>query len=222
MAAGIALGPTLFGWVAPGAYHLLFPVASLTFLNALSQVGLVIFIFLVGVRVDFAELRRQSGMAIIVSNISVVLPLTAGMVLALFLFPSYGHGSRLSFALFLGTAMSVTAFPVLARILVERNLLGTRLGSIAIACAAVDDLTAWLLLAVVVAIAKHDTSARPVWLTLVYLLLYVAVVVLVGRALAFWAKRFEGRSFPIDATLLFVVLALVSGRPAKHSAFTPS
>jgi Kef-type K+ transport system membrane component KefB len=216
MAAGIALGPTLFGWVAPGAYHSLFPVASLTFLNALSQVGLVIFIFLVGVRVDFAEMRRQSGMAVVISNISVLVPLMAGMALACYLFPLYGHGTQLSFALFLGTAMSVTAFPVLARILVERNLLGTRLGSIAIACAAVDDLTAWILLAIVVALTKHDTSARPVWLTLLYLIAYLGVMLLVGRALAAWARRFEQKSLPIDATLLFVVLALLSGAASEQ------
>jgi Kef-type K+ transport system membrane component KefB len=215
MAAGIALGPTLFGWIAPGAYHSLFPVASLTFLNALSQVGLVIFIFLVGVRVNFGELRRQSGVAIVISNISVIVPLLAGMALALYLFPIYGHGSRMYFALFLGTAMSVTAFPVLARILVERNMLGTRLGSVAIACAAVDDVTAWILLAIVVALTKHDTNARPVWLTLVCLVAYVGIVLLVGRALTAWAKRYDEKTLPLEATLLFVIVALLSGATSE-------
>src|SRR6266481_8814273 len=161
MAAGIALGPTLFGLLAPGPYHTLFPPASLGFLNALSQVGLAIFIFLVGVRVDFAELRRQSGVAIVTSNISVILPLLMGFATAQYLFPRYGNGDRLGFALFIGTAMSVTAFPVLARILMERNLLGSPLGSVAIACAAVDDITAWILLAVIVALTKQDPHARP-------------------------------------------------------------
>src|SRR6266436_2191304 len=105
MAAGIALGPTLFGLLAPGPYQSLFPAASLGFLNALSQAGLTIFIFLVGVRVDFAELRRQSGIAIVTSNVSVILPLLMGIATAQYLFPRYGTSSKLTFALFIGTAM---------------------------------------------------------------------------------------------------------------------
>src|SRR5450432_1655268 len=101
MAAGIALGPTFLGWVAPGAYHVLFPPASLGFLNALSQAGLVIFIFLVGVRVDFAELRSHSRIAVLTSNVSVIVPLLMGIGLAQYLFPRYGSGSRVAFALFI-------------------------------------------------------------------------------------------------------------------------
>jgi Kef-type K+ transport system membrane component KefB len=212
MAAGIALGPTLFGFLAPGAYHALFPVASLGFLNALSQAGLAIFVFLVGVRVDFAELRRQSGIAILTSNISVILPLLMGMACAQYLFPRYGSGgSKLVFALFIGTAMSVTAFPVLARILMERNLLGTRLGSVAIACAAVDDITAWILLATIIALTKHDPNGRPLWLMIVQIALYVSVMLILGRILNFWSKRADERELPLNSMLIFVLLALISG-----------
>jgi Kef-type K+ transport system membrane component KefB len=211
MAAGIALGPTLFGLLAPGAYQSLFPAASLGYLNALSQVGVAIFIFLVGVRVDFAELRHQSGIAVVTSNISVLLPLLSGIAIAQYLFPIYGTGNPLHFALFIGTAMSVTAFPVLARILMERNLLGTRLGSVAIACAAVDDITAWILLATIVALTKHDPNARPVWLTIVYIAAYIGVVLTLGRLLKAWSKRFDEKKLPLDSILIFVVLALVSG-----------
>src|SRR5882724_4835638 len=211
MAAGIALGPTLFGLFAPGAYQSLFPAASLGFLNALSQAGLAIFIFLVGVRVDFAELRRQSGIAIVTSNISVILPLLMGIATAQYLFPRYGNGSKLTFALFIGTAMSVTAFPVLARILMERNLLGTRLGSVAIACAAVDDITAWILLAIIVALTKQDPHARPLWLMVVYIAIYIGVLLVLSRILHAWSKRFDEKKLPLDSILVFVVLALVSG-----------
>jgi len=183
MAAGVALGPTLFGLLFPGAYHALFSPASLGFLNALSQTGLAIFIFLVGVRVDFAELRHQKGVAIVTSNISVLVPLVMGIALARYLYPRYGSGNPVAFALFIGTAMSVTAFPVLARILMERNLLGTRLGSVAIACAAVDDLTAWILLATIVAMTTHDRNARPLWLMFVYLAAYIAIMLVLGRIL---------------------------------------
>ena len=82
MAAGLALGPTLFGFFFPAAYHAIFPPASLGFLNALSQIGLAIFIFLVGVRVDFGELRHQKGVAIVTSNISVLVPFLMGIALA--------------------------------------------------------------------------------------------------------------------------------------------
>lgn len=211
MAAGILLGPTLFGWLFPGAYHSLFPAASLGFLNALSQTGLTLFIFLVGVRADFGELRRLKGVAIVTSNISVILPLVMGVALAQYLYPRYGSGELVAFSLFIGTAMSVTAFPVLARILMERNLLNTRIGSIAIACAAVDDITAWILLATIVAMTTHDPSARPVWLMLLYVAVYLAVMLVVGRMLHEWAKRIDRKKLPLEGLLSFVVLALVSG-----------
>ena len=211
MAAGIALGPTLFGLAAPGAWHALFPPESLGYLNALSQAGLVIFMFLVGVRVDFAEMRRHSSLAVVTSNISIILPLLMGLGLAAYLFPRYGSGDPLAFALFIGTAMSVTAFPVLARILTERNLLNTRLGSIAIACAAVDDITAWILLATIVAITKHDQDTRPLWLMLVYLAGYGLVMFALRRILNVWSRRIHERKLALDATMLFVVIALLSG-----------
>jgi Kef-type K+ transport system membrane component KefB len=211
MVAGIALGPTLFGLIAPGAYHALFAPESLGFLNALSEVGLIIFMFLIGVRVDFAEMRRQSGVALVTSNISVILPLSMGVLLAQYLFPRYGNGGHLVFALFIGTAMSVTAFPVLARILMERNLLGTRLGSVAIACAAVDDITAWILLAVIVALMKHDQNARPLWVMFIYVVIYIAFMVVLGRLLQAWTKRLDERKPPLNAVLAFIVLALLSG-----------
>jgi Kef-type K+ transport system membrane component KefB len=209
MAAGIALGPTLFGWIAPAAYHALFPPASLGYLGALSQAGLVVFIYLVGVRVDFAELRHQSRVAILTSNISVILPLTTGVALAHHLFPRYGSGNPQAFALFLGTAMSVTAFPVLARILVERNLLHTRLGSVAITCAAVDDLTAWLLLSVDVAMIGHERSGRPLWWMFLLVPAYIVIMLVAGIALRLWARRAE-REASLGTLVTFVILALVS------------
>src|SRR5215471_7973356 len=211
MAAGIALGPTLFGWLFPSAYHALFPAGSLGFLNALSQTGLTIFIFLVGVRTDFGELRRLKGVAIVTSNVSVVLPLVMGITLAQYLYPRYGSGDHLAFSLFIGTAMSVTAFPVLARILMERNLLNTRLGSIAIACAAVDDISAWILLAAIVGMTTHDRSARPMWLMFLYVAAYLVVMLALGRVLHAWSKQIDHKKLPLEGLLIFVVLALVSG-----------
>jgi Kef-type K+ transport system membrane component KefB len=215
MAAGIALGPTLFGLFAPAAYHALFPPASLGFLNALSQAGLVIFIFIVGVRLDFAELKRQSGVAVVTSCIGVIAPLLMGILLAQYLYPRYGSGNHLVFALFVGTAMSVTAFPVLARILMERNLLHTRLGSVAIACAAVGDITAWILLAVLLALKNQDQHARPIWMMLLFLAGYIAFMIVTGLVLRAWSRRLDERNLPVGALVMFIVLALLSGAAAE-------
>ncbi len=211
MAAGIALGPTFFGWLFPSYWHALFPAASLVFLSALSQVGLVIFIFLIGVRVDLSELRGHSGLAVLISNISVILPLLMGMGLARYLFPRYGNGDPVAFALFLGTAMSVTAFPVLARILRERNLLSTRIGTVAIACAAVDDITAWILLGCIVSLTGGARNARPIWLTLAYLAGYIAFMIVLSRAVNNWSRRRNQARLGLDGIMVFVMLALASG-----------
>jgi Kef-type K+ transport system membrane component KefB len=156
MLAGIALGPSLLGAVAPAAFDTLFPAASLPVLKTLSQLGLVLFMFLIGLELDPELLRGRRRASIAISHTSIALPFALGVGAAWWLSADYKPQtvSFLPFALFLGTAMSVTAFPVLARILTERGLLQSRVGAIAIACAAVDDVTAWCLLAFVVAIAR--------------------------------------------------------------------
>ena len=130
MLAGIMLGPSLLGWAAPGLSHALFPPGSLGFLSALSQIGLVFFMFLVGLELDLKLLRGQGKAAVVTSHASIIAPFFLGAVLALFLYPRLSDDgvSFTAFALFLGAAMSVTAFPVLARMLTERGMLRTRLG----------------------------------------------------------------------------------------------
>jgi len=220
MAAGIALGPTLFGLLAPGTWRAVFPAESLGYLNALSQAGLIIFIFLIGVRVDFDELRRQSRVTVFASSTNVVVPLLAGLALAPHLFRTYANGADPRvFALFIGTAMSVTAFPVLARILAERNMTDTRLGTVAIACAAVSDLVAWILLAIVVSMTRQGREARPLWQMFVLLVLYGLTLWCAGRWMRGWASRAlpgvppDGRQdgLRLDVLVAFVVIALLSG-----------
>ena len=134
MAAGIALGPSVFGVLAPTAMHALFPADAMAPLAAVSQLGIVLFMFVVGLRLDAGPIRRKAGAAVFISQASIAVPFGLGIALAPWLHPQLaGPGVPLvPFALFLGAAMSVTAFPVLARLLEERGMVGTRLGSLAI------------------------------------------------------------------------------------------
>ncbi|HYH79343.1 MAG TPA: cation:proton antiporter, partial [Longimicrobium sp.] len=181
MVAGIMLGPSLLGGLAPDLSARLFPAASLGFLNSISQVGLLVFMFLVGLELNPKLLRGRGHTALVTSHASIVIPFFLGSLLALLLYPRLSDASVTftGFALFMGAAMSVTAFPVLARILTERGLMRTRVGSVAIACAAVDDGTAWCILAVVVAIVRSSDGALPVWATVAGSLVFVAWMVLV-------------------------------------------
>ena len=158
--AGILLGPSLLGWLWPAATATLFPASSVVVLGLLSQLGLVIFMFLVGLELDLSRIEGRAAVAI--SQASIVLPFGLGAGAAVLLYPRLSPPSvpLLSFALFMGIAMSITAFPVLARILAERGLTGTKVGAVAIACAAVDDVTGWCLLAVVTAIVRRTGLQR--------------------------------------------------------------
>jgi len=178
MVAGILLGPSLLGWAAPEISARLFPAASLGFLNSISQIGLLIFMFLVGLELDPKLLRGKSHTAVVTSHASIVAPFFLGALLSLLLYPRLSDDSVTftGFALFMGAAMSVTAFPVLARILSERGLTKTRVGAVAIACAAVDDVTAWCILAGVVAVVRSGDGAHSLWITLAGAAAFVAVM----------------------------------------------
>jgi len=156
MAAGIALGPSLLGHIFPGFSQALFPPASLGTLNLLSQVGVILFLFSMGMEIDLASVRRHARQALFVSPAGIVVPFLLGAGAAFFLYPRFAP-PRVpfpAFALFLGSALSITAFPVLARILAERGLLTTALGHTAMASAALEDVAAWILLALIIAVAK--------------------------------------------------------------------
>lgn len=168
MFAGIMLGPSFLGWIAPHVSAYLFPATSLGFLNALSQIGVIVFMFLVGLGINPKELKKEGHAAVLASHVSITAPFVLASVLALYLYPRLSDESVAfsSFALFMGAAMSITAFPVLARILAERNMLGSRLGTVAIACAAVDDVTGWCILAYIVVLIRAADSATSIWITL--------------------------------------------------------
>ncbi len=178
MTAGIALGPSLLGRIFPAGSAYLFPPASISALTVLSQLGLLLFMFVVGLEVDLQRALKQRPAVVLISNFSIVLPLLLGMGLATVLYPQFAgpHVGFSSFALFMGTAMSITASPVLARILKERNLLGTSLETMAISCAAIDDISAWLLLAVLTAMVHSAQSWHRLAITLLLLVVLVAAM----------------------------------------------
>ena len=214
MAAGIVLGPSVLGALAPQLSASLFPVASLGPLSALSQVGLIAFMFLVGLELDPRQMRGRGHTAVLTSHVSIVVPFCLGTTLALFLYPRLSDDSVsfTNFALFVGTAMSITAFPVLARILTERQLLRHPVGAVALACAAVDDVTAWCILAAVVAAVRAGETTLPLWVTIGGSALYVGLMLVVARPLlGVLERRFRaaGRVTQdlLGATLLLVLLS---------------
>ncbi|MEH2292252.1 cation:proton antiporter [Nostoc sp.] len=180
--AGIMLGPSLFGLVAPDLAVSLFPPETFPFLNVLSQVGLIFFMFLIGLELNPKYLSGQLEVAVLTSHVSILVPFSLGTLLAVVLYPLVSNASVsfTAFALFLGAAMSITAFPVLARIITENNLQGTRLGTLALTCAAVDDVTAWCLLAVAIAVARTGDFAGAIP-TIIASIVYIGLMLTAGR-----------------------------------------
>jgi Kef-type K+ transport system membrane component KefB/nucleotide-binding universal stress UspA family protein len=181
--AGIMLGPSLFGLIAPGLAHSLFPAETMPYLNVLSQIGLIFFMFLIGLELNPKYLSGNLKTAIMISNLSIIVPFASAFGLSFVLYPlvSNNHVNFAPFALFLGAAMSITAFPVLARIITENNLQGTRLGTLALTCAAVDDVTAWCILAVAIAVARHGSIDQQAILTIIESVVYIGFMFTVGR-----------------------------------------
>lgn len=179
--AGVVLGPSLLGYFFPNFFEVLFPPASLMNLNLLSQIGLVLFMFVIGMELDFGVLKNKINETLVISHAGIVLPFFLGVVTSFWVYEKYAmtHAAFLPFALFIGISMSITAFPVLARIVQERGLTKKHIGILSIASAANDDVTAWCLLAVVIAIAKAGTFVSALYtvaLTLAYILLMFLVV----------------------------------------------
>src|SRR5260221_85845 len=182
MVAGILLGPSLLGWVWPDLFQFIFPTSSLGALRLFSQIGVCLFMFVVGMELDVSQLKQQARTAALVSQVSILFPYLLGVVVSLFLFSTLAgpNTTFVAFALFIGISMSITAFPVLARILEERGLTKTPLGSTAIVCAATDDVTAWSILALVVAIAKAKSVASAAF--------SIGLVVIFVFGMLFWIK----------------------------------
>ena len=207
--AGLALGPSLLGAFVPGLKTFLFPASAMPTLQTLGEIGLVLYMFSLGTRLDTHLMLRQSRSALVVSLSGTFLPLVTGALLAYFLYPSLAgpKATLVSFMLLVGTAMAITAFPVLARLLAEKNMLGTKVGTLALTCAAIGDALAWCLLALVIAIihAKGLTSAvLTIGLTLLFIGLMFAVV---RPLLAYADRRIPSKRVLIALSLVLLLLS---------------
>jgi Kef-type K+ transport system membrane component KefB len=220
IAAGILLGPSLLGFIAPDLSAWLFPPATLPILLAASHLGLLFFMFLVGLHLDLGLLRASGRTALVTSPVSIVVPLGLGIAVAGAIHPVFAPDvSPGAFALFMGVALSVTAFPVLARILEERGLTGTRVGVVAIACAAVDDVSAWCLLAGVTAYVRSASGGGSAVRTLALLAGFAGAVLWLLPPLL---RRMLGRSpaalLPV-AVVCLLACAAVTEAIGVHALF---
>ena len=224
--AGIVLGPSIIGSFFPEINHFLFPAASLGSLNFISQIGLILFMFIIGMELDLKAIGKQAYGAVIISHASIIIPYTLGMGLAYFLYRQYAPAgiSFLSFALFMGIAMSITAFPVLARILQEKGLTRSRLGAMALTCAAADDLTAWCILAAVIALVKSGSSFSAIYtigFSVAFVLLMLKVIHPMLEKLGHIYTSRKKMQTPIIALLfmLLIVSAYITSIIGVHALF---
>ncbi len=219
--AGLVLGPSLLGALLPGVKGILFPASTLPTLQTLGDIGLILYMFALGASLDMQLMLRQTRTATAISLSSVLLPLGMGAGFAFLLFPAFA-GPKVtvaSFVLLVGTAMSITAFPVLARFLSERNILGTRIGILALTSAAIDDAIAWCLLALVIAIV-HTQGLPPALLTIGFTLLFLVCMLTFVRPLfVFVAQRIRSKEL---LTTLGIVLLLFSAYATNALGIHPA
>ena len=209
--AGIVLGPSLLGYFYPETFHFLFAANSLNNLYVLSQVGLILFMFTIGMDLNLGALRDKMGVTYVISHASIVIPYFFGMLLALFLYTEFAssHTDYLSFALFMGISMSITAFPVLARIVQEKGLTKTHMGTIAIASAAINDVTAWCILAAAIAIAKTGSLISSIY-TIGFSVFYVLVTFFIIKPFLKRIGRIYSNSEVLNKSIVaFLLLILI-------------
>ncbi|MEO8260574.1 MAG: cation:proton antiporter [Acidobacteriota bacterium] len=204
---GIMLGPSLLGRVAPELFTQLLPANVTVFLSIHAQLGVILYLFLVGLDLDLGRVIRKSGhTTLAISHASIIVPFLLGSGLALVIYPimSTSDVPFTVFALFLGVSMSVTAFPVLARILTDQAISRSQMGALALTCAAIDDVTAWCLLALVVSIAQTRAwdAMRTVALTIAFVVIVLQVAAPIVRRLI---PRID-RSEDLTSTGLSIVL----------------
>ena len=224
--AGIVLGPSVLGHFCPGVFRFLFAPESLGPLNVVSQIGLILFMFVIGMELDMGVVRKKASQTLVISHASIAVPFFMGMALALRVYPEFGagHTSFLSFALFIGISVSITAFPVLARIVQERGLGKTPMGMLAVASAANNDVTAWCLLAAVIAVVRAGNIAGALY-TIGFAILYIACMFLVVKPFlhkigeAFNKRETVGKTLVAFIFLVLVLSSYITETLGIHALF---
>jgi len=202
---GILLGPSFFGWLAPGFSEAIMPAPIVTHLNMLAQVGIIFYMFLIGLEVDLEEMKQHMRSTVIISSISILVPFILGIILSIKLYASLAPAGLgfTSFALFVGISLSITAFPILARILTDKNLHKTSLGKLALTCAAINDIMAWCLMALVVSVAssRYSNAFMTIAMTIGY------VVVMIAFIRPFLKSKLASQSNVLNEKILVTVFA---------------
>jgi Kef-type K+ transport system membrane component KefB len=231
LVGGVALGPSALGAADPSFQHWLFPTAAMPSLNVLAQLGVILFMFLIGAELAPGALRRSGGRAVVIGHAAMAPALLCGVVVALSLrghYPSAQSGT-MPFLLFIGLCFAITAFPVLARVLDEEKLIRTRIGTTGIAAAGIGDITAWCLLALVVAAVRQSSLGSAGAALGLVAAFAVAMVTLVRPAVArlvAWAEKAgpdagSARKVTVSAGLVCLVLAcgLATNAMGVHAIF---
>ena len=201
--AGVFLGPSILGLLFPELFSFLFPHNSFLSLQFLSQIGLTFFMFVIGMELDLSKIKSKTHDAVIISHVSILFPFFLGSCVSYYIFQGLAPKgvNFLSFALFMGIAMSITAFPVLARIIKERGLTKTPLGVLAITCAAADDVTAWCLLAAAIAIVKAGSITS----SLFTIGLAIAYIVFMLYVIKPWLQKISEKRMKADTVGKIVI-----------------
>jgi len=210
--AGIVLGPSVMGLLFPHFFQFIFPADSLKTLQFLSQIGLAFFMFIIGMDLDIEIIKKKAQDAVVVSNVSVVFPFLLGVILSYYLYEPYAPAGVgfLPFCLFIGISVSITAFPVLARILQERGMTRSPMGALAIVCAATDDVTAWCILAVVIAIAKAGAVTSAIF-TIILAIMFVAGMLFVVKPILLRLSRERLKKESLDKVAVAVAFFTLLG-----------
>jgi K+:H+ antiporter len=223
LAAGILLGPSVFGLLAPELSRAIFTDGVTSVISVIATGAILVFMFLIGLELDVGVLRRHARGVTSIAAVSLIVPFTLGCVLAVWMFPSLAGqaATRLTFTIFVGIALSITAMPVLIRILADLRMIKTTLGTMAIGCAAINDVAAWTLLGIVIGLVRGEPSiATTLGLTIAYLAAMFFAVRPLLKTLAALRSRPGGRALWMIAVLLLAALsAVVTERIGLHAVF---
>src|SRR5262250_3018821 len=212
IAAGLLLGPSLFGRMFPGLFHRVFDPSVSQIFSILSQIGLILLMFLIGLEFDFDHLRQNRGTALAISSAGILLPFVLGFLLGRRMHSSlHLSGSWINLSLFMAAAMSITAIPILGRIMVELNINRTRIGSLTISAAAADDASGWIILAMVTALVRSTFEPLKMLLMVLETLTFMVFMVWIVRPLLkrWTACHLRTNAGKISATGLAITLIIV-------------